>query len=73
MITKHINTQEQFDEFIGETIPQQLFHVMSTDIDDETGVRCDEIILLSLLHQNPEVLRYKNLAWFVEYFITNNL
>ena len=64
-------TKEQFEEFIGEIIPQQLFHVMPTDIDDETGLRCDEIILLGLLHQNPEALRYKSLAWFVEYFITN--
>ena len=46
-------TKEQFEEFIGEIIPQQLFHVMPTDVDNETGVRCDEIILLGLLHQNP--------------------
>jgi len=62
-------TEEQFDELVHEIIPQQLFHVMPTDIDDETGVRCDEIILLGLLHQHPEALRYKNLAWFVDYFI----
>lgn len=64
-------TKEQFEEFVGEIIPQQLFHVMPTDIDDETGVRCDEIILLGLLHQTPEALRFKNLAWFVDYFITS--
>lgn len=64
-------TQEQFDTFIEETIPQSLFSVMPTDIDDETGVRCDEIILLRLLNQHPEALRYKSLASFVQDFITN--
>lgn len=65
-------TQEQFDEFLYETLQQQLFHVEPTDIDDETGVRLDEIILLRLINQNPSVLQYKSLSWFVENFITNN-
>ena len=63
-------TKEQFNEFVYEIIPQ-LFHVESTDIDDETGVRCDEIILLNLLYKHPEALRYKSLEWFVNSFITN--
>ena len=64
-------TKEQFEEFIDEIIPQQLFHITLTDIDSETGARCDEIILLGILHQNPELLRYRSLSWFVECFITN--
>lgn len=55
-------TQEQFDEFLYETLQQQLFHVEPTDIDDETGVRLDEIILLRLINQNPSVLQYKSLS-----------
>jgi len=62
-------TQEQFNEFVGEILPQQLFHVMPTDIDEETGIRCDELILIQCLNSRPEVLRYKNLSWFVENFI----
>lgn len=65
-------SQTEFQEFIGETIPQQLFHVMPEDIDDETGVRCDEIILFRLLSQNPQALKHRPLSWFVEQFITNN-
>lgn len=64
-------TKEQFEEFVDEIIPQHLFHVTPNDIDDETGVRLDELILIGLLNQNPEALRHRNLAWFVEHFITN--
>lgn len=62
-------TQEQFDQFVDEDIPCALFHVMPTDMND--GVRCDELILLQMLHSQPEALRYKSLSWFVEHFITN--
>ncbi len=66
-----IFTQEQFDEFIHETIPCALFHVSPLDINIETGVRLDELILIQCLNDCPEALGYKNLAWFVEHFITN--
>jgi|APGre2960657404_1045060.scaffolds.fasta_scaffold229594_2 hypothetical protein len=65
-------TPEQFNEFVRETIPCSLFHIMPTDIDDETGVRRDELILLQCLNDYPEALRYKSLSWFVEYFIINS-
>jgi hypothetical protein len=64
-----IETKDQFDEFIDEIIPQQLFHVLPTDIDDELGIRCDEWILLELLYHNPEALKFKSLKYFINTFI----
>lgn len=64
-------TDEQLNELLHEIIPQQLFHVDRTDIDDETGARLDEIILLRILNQFPELLQYKPLDWYVENYITN--
>ena len=61
--------KEEFEVFIDEVIPCALFHVMPTDIDKETGIRCDELILIQMLNACPEALRYKSLAWFVEHFI----
>ncbi len=61
-------TKEQFNEFIFETVPCALFHVMPTDF-DENGVRCDEKILIDLLHGHPQALKHKSLSWFVWYFI----
>lgn len=61
-------TQEEFEEFVYEIIPQQLFHVDTTDLNEE-GIRLDELILLDALHRNPEALKFKRLDWFVEYFI----
>jgi hypothetical protein len=66
-------TQDQFNEFISETIPCALFHVEPTDLDDKTGVRLDELILLQCLIDNPQALRYKNLKWFVDLFISNEV
>lgn len=71
MIMKEI-TEEQFEEFIWETIPCALFHVMPTDIDEETGARLDEVILIRLLHENPMVLGHRRLSWFIERFIDGN-
>ena len=66
-------TPEQFNEFVRETIPCSLFHIMPTDIDDETGVRRDELILLQCLNDYPEALRYKavepHIAPFIPVFI----
>lgn len=66
-------TQDQFNEFITETIPCELFHIYPTDLDNKTGTRLDELILLKCLNDNPSVLRYKNLKWFVDYFIDYNV
>jgi len=64
-----IETQEQFDEFVGETIPQSLFHIEKTDLDDEYGIRLDELTLLRILNENPEVLKFKSLTWFIRIFL----
>ena len=63
-------TEEQFNELIGEIIPSALFHISPTDVDDKTGAKLEEIILLEVLGKFPEALKYKSLSWFVDYFIT---
>ena len=62
-------TQEQLDEFEFELLPQALFHVMSDDIDDETGAKCEELILIQMLNSYPEVLKHKPLSYWVEHNI----
>lgn len=62
-------TEKEFEEFVDITIPQQLFHVMRTDIDDKTGGLLDEVILVQLLSANIGCLKYKPLQWFIDYFI----
>jgi len=62
-------TKEQFDEFVNEIIPQQLFHVEPTDLDDESGGRLDETILVGLIAQDPSCLCYKPLQWFLDTFL----
>jgi hypothetical protein len=66
-----IQTQNQFNEFCFEIIPQQLFHVTTTDLDDNIGCRLDELTLVNLLHNNPTALKFKSLEWFVKTYITN--
>jgi len=62
-------TQEEFNQFTQEIIPQQLFHVSSTDLDDETGAKLDEIILIGLIAAHPASLKYKSLQWFMETYL----
>lgn len=62
-------TKTEFEEFVEVEIPSALFHVMPTDLDDESGANLDEIILIRLLNENPQALRYKSLAWFVGKFL----
>jgi hypothetical protein len=62
-------TTEQFKEFTEEIIPQQLFHVYASDIDDETGGKLDEVILVGLIAHNKECLKHKPLQWFVDTFL----
>jgi hypothetical protein len=64
-----IETQEQFDEYVNEVIPQSLFHVMSTDIDDESGAPLDQVILVQSIAAHPEVLKFKSLQWFMTHFL----
>ncbi len=62
-------TQEEFEIWIGETVPCALFHLMDTDKDDVHGVKLDELILVELIAKNPGVLKYKSLDWLVNHFI----
>jgi hypothetical protein len=62
-------TQEEFDTFTNEIIPQQLFHVSTTDIDDETGGKLDEVILVGLIAAHPTCLKHKSLQWFLETYL----
>ncbi|MDA3780205.1 MAG: hypothetical protein PF487_08340 [Bacteroidales bacterium] len=62
-------TEEQFEEFIYEIIPQQLFHVYPTDIDDKSGGRLDEVILVGLIVNQLSCLKYKPLQWFLNTFL----
>jgi len=64
--------EKQFREFIEETIPQQLFHVEPTDIDDATGARLDEVILVGLINVNISCLKHKPLQWFLDTFLIKN-
>ena len=62
-------TKEQFEEFIYEVIPQQLFHVEPTDIDDDSGAQLDEVILVKLIANHPSCLIHKPLQWFLDTFL----
>ncbi|RPI85149.1 MAG: hypothetical protein EHM34_02395 [Nitrosopumilales archaeon] len=62
-------TDEQFNEFTDEIIPQQLFHVQSTDKDDETGASLEETILVGLIAAHPECLKHKPLKWFISTYL----
>lgn len=73
MKTEKINMdEERFQEFIHEIIPQQLFHVSSKDIDDETGARLDEVILVGLIANNPSCLKHKPLQWFIDTYLISH-
>jgi len=62
-------TTKQFNELIHEIIPQQLFHVYPSDIDDETGGRLDEVILIGLIANDLSCLKHKQLQWFLDSFL----
>jgi hypothetical protein len=62
-------TPDQFDKFIWETIPQQLFHVDDTDKDDVSGSCLSEVILIKLISNNIECLTYRSLQWFIDNFV----
>jgi hypothetical protein len=64
-------TNEEFFDFIHQTIPQSLFHVMPTDIDDETGGTVEDVILVQLIAENIGCLKHRPLNWFIETFITS--
>ncbi len=62
-------TEQEFEIWLGETVPQALFHVMDTDKDNVHGVKLDELILVEMIAKNPGVLKYKSLDWLVNHFI----
>lgn len=62
-------TPDQFDEFIWETIPQQLFHVSDNDKDDTYGVCLSEYLLIQIINDNIECLKYKPLKWFIDTYV----
>jgi len=62
-------THLQFQEFTEEIIPQQLFHVGHNDMDDDTGGRLEEVILVNLITNNIQCLKYKPLKWFLDTYL----
>ena len=62
-------TEEQFIEFTEEVIPQQLFHVDKDDIDDETGGKLEEVILIRTIASNLDCLKHKPLNWFIKTYL----
>lgn len=62
-------TEEQFQEFCHEIIPQQLFHVEPTDLDDDSGGKLDETILVGLIANRPGCLKHKPLQWFLDTYL----
>jgi hypothetical protein len=65
-------TEIQFKEFTEEIIPQQLFHVDPKDVDNESGGKLEEVILVGLIAHNIECLKYKPLQWFLDKFLIKN-
>jgi hypothetical protein len=62
-------TTEQFKEFTDEVIPQQLFHVEPNDIDNESGGKLEEVILVGLIANSPSCLKHKPLQWFLDTYL----
>lgn len=58
----------EYDEFY-ELLCQQMFHVLSDDLDDETGAKLEEVILVQLLANHPKMLKHKPLKQWVEEII----
>lgn len=52
--------QKHFDEWV-DLVAQQLFHVEKADLDDEFGVRIDQSIVIRMIANNIEVLKFKTL------------
>lgn len=50
-------TQQDFEDWVIN-VHCQLYHVMSTDLDDEYGVSLDELIILEEISKNPGVLLF---------------
>lgn len=62
-------TKEEFDEIVNDEIVCNLFHVSSSDIDDKTGAKIEELVIVKALARNPELLSVKPLSWFIQTFM----
>lgn len=48
------------------SLAEQMFHVLSDDLDDETGAKLEEVILVQMLASTPKMLKHKPLKQWVE-------
>jgi len=55
------------------SVHQDLFHVSSDDLDDETGIRLDELLVLRQIAGNPWVLKFERLENIIKMFIRDDL
>jgi len=61
-------TSERFEIFDDEDMPSAFFHVMSDDIDSETGAKVEEQLLVEMLAACPGALKYRPFSeWVKEY------
>ena len=60
-------TEQEFENWIID-VQCSLFHVMKTDMDDEHGVRYDQLMVLGSINQNPKVLKHRTLRELLEMF-----
>jgi hypothetical protein len=59
--------EQQFEDWVN-TVHCDLFHVLKTDLDDKHGVRCDQLIVINNINENPGVLRHKTLKELLDMF-----
>ena len=62
-------TLEELDKFENEDLPSALFHVTPSDIDDETGGRLEEVILIRMLAQYPSALKHHPLSYWIKEYL----
>lgn len=53
-------SEEEFEDWVTE-VHNDLFHVSPKDMDDEFGVRLDQLKVLRMIEQHPVVLKHKTL------------
>ena len=59
--------EQEFEEWVVE-VHCDLFHVMPTDLDDDHGVRIDQLSVLKMINSHPQVLKHKTLKQLLEQF-----
>lgn len=63
-------TKEKFEEIVNDEIVCNLFHVSASDIDDKTGAKIEELVIVEAIARNPELLSIKPLSWFIQTFLS---